>query len=173
MAPSPTSTRSPESPAPPSTPSPTEVIIHVYDLLPPSRLSSLLWLLSCPLVHTSLHLPPSPHELAFGGHPHPHLTGVYTSPVLQPPPGATHRTTLHLGQTHLQPWELASLIEEAAAAFKGTEYNLLTRNCNHFTDHVARRLTGRGLPGWCNRAAAVGLALPCLVPGEWVRVPVA
>ncbi|KAF4557004.1 DeSI-like protein [Elsinoe fawcettii] len=171
MAPSSTHSRSPKSPAPPSTPPATEVIVHVYDLLPPSRLASLLWTLSTPLVHTSLHLPPSRHELAFGGHPHPNITGVYTTPVLSPPPGARHRTTLHLGLSRLQPWELTAAIEEACALFKGTEYNLLTRNCNHFTDHLARRLCGKGLPGWCNRAAAVGVALPCLVPADWVVPP--
>ncbi|PNS19886.1 hypothetical protein CAC42_7853 [Sphaceloma murrayae] len=161
----------PKSPAPPSTPPQTPVIIHVYDLLPPSRLATILWALSLPLVHTSLHLPPTPHEYAFGGHSRPSLTGVYTTPALSPPPGAYHRTTLHLGSTNLHPWEIASVLDDACRAFKGVEYNLLTRNCNHFVDYVAKRLVGRGLPGWCNRAAAVGVALPCIVPREWVMAP--
>lgn len=57
--------------------------------------------------------------------------------------------------------------------FKGREYNLLSRNCNHFTDYLVRRLTGKGAPGWLNRAAGVGRGLPCLVPAEWVTVPTA
>ncbi|TKX25852.1 hypothetical protein C1H76_1887 [Elsinoe australis] len=171
MAPSSPRSRAPKSPAPPSTPPSTDVIVHVYDLLPPSRLSSILWTLSLPLVHTSLHLPPSPNEYAFGGHSHPTLTGVYTTPALSPPPGARHRTTLKLGTTHLHPWEIVSVLDDACHAFKGRDYNLLTRNCNHFVDYLAKRLCGRGLPGWCNRAAAVGVAMPCIVPREWVRAP--
>lgn len=55
--------------------------------------------------------------------------------------------------------------------FQGTSYNLLTRNCNHFTSRLVQRLTGRSGPGWLNRAASIGVALPCVVPREWVEPP--
>ena len=53
----------------------------------------------------------------------------------------------------------------------GREYDLLSKNCNHFTSELCFELTGRRAPGWLNRAAGVGVRLPCVVPKEWVRVP--
>jgi hypothetical protein len=32
-------------------------------------------------------------------------------------------------------------------------------------------LTSRPAPAWLNRAARIGVALPCLVPREWVTPP--
>lgn len=63
------------------------------------------------------------------------------------------------------------MVHEASEEFQGTSYNLLTRNCNHFTAHLCRRLTGRPGPAWLNRAASIGLALPCVVPREWIETP--
>lgn len=53
----------------------------------------------------------------------------------------------------------------------GTSYNLLTKNCNHFTSYLCEKLTGRCAPGWLNRAASIGVALPCVVPREWIAPP--
>jgi deubiquitinase DESI2 len=47
----------------------------------------------------------------------------------------------------------------------------LTKNCNHFTAFLCRKLTGRPGPAWLNRAASIGLALPCVVPRDWVDPP--
>lgn len=53
----------------------------------------------------------------------------------------------------------------------GTSYNLLTKNCNHFTSYLCQKLTGRPAPSWLNRAASIGVALPCVVPREWIAPP--
>lgn len=55
--------------------------------------------------------------------------------------------------------------------FLGTSYNLLTNNCNHFTSYLCDRLTSRPAPRWINRAASIGVALPCVVPRGWVAPP--
>jgi hypothetical protein len=55
--------------------------------------------------------------------------------------------------------------------FQGTSYNLLTKNCNHFTSYLCEKLTGRPAPAWINRAASIGVALPCVVPREWIAPP--
>lgn len=67
--------------------------------------------------------------------------------------------------------ELESIIKEASDLFQGTSYNLLTKNCNHFTAYLCERLTGRAGPSWLNRAASIGVALPCVVPREWIAPP--
>lgn len=63
------------------------------------------------------------------------------------------------------------MIKECSEDFLGERYNLLTNNCNHFTSALCERLTGKAAPSWLNRAASVGLALPCVVPKEWVNPP--
>ena len=35
-------------------------------------------------------------------------------------------------------------------------YDLLARNCNHFSDALCQRLCAKRIPGWVNRAARVG-----------------
>lgn len=33
------------------------------------------------------------------------------------------------------------------------------------------RVTGRPAPAWLNRAASIGVALPCVVPKDWINPP--
>jgi hypothetical protein len=47
----------------------------------------------------------------------------------------------------------------------------LEKNCNHFTSFLCEKLTGRPAPAWVNRAASIGVALPCVVPREWIAPP--
>lgn len=44
-------------------------------------------------------------------------------------------------------------------------------NCNHFTSYLVEQLTNRPAPSWLNRAASIGVALPCVVPREWIDPP--
>lgn len=60
---------------------------------------------------------------------------------------------------------------KTSAKFLGTSYNLLTNNCNHFTSYLCAQLTSKPAPTWLNRAASIGLALPCVVPREWISPP--
>ncbi len=66
---------------------------------------------------------------------------------------------------------METTIREASEEFQGTAYNLLTKNCNHFTSYLCHKLTGHPAPGWLNRAASIGVALPCVVPREWIEPP--
>ena len=147
----------------------TEVRINVYDLLPPSRLSSVLWALGTSLLHSGVVL--NEREYAYGGHDTAARTGVYHTRAGQAPPGGRHRATLLHGFTFLSAAEVDAVIRAASLAFLGPSYNLLSKNCNHFTSYLVERLTGRPAPGWLNRAAGIGLALPCVVPREWITPP--
>ena len=94
----------------------------------------------------------------------------FTKPGLEPPGGTFRSNTLH-GVTTLSDAEINAVMRELSDEFPGTKYNLLTNNCNHFTSVLCGRLTGRAAPAWINRAAGIGLALPCVVPREWVTPP--
>lgn len=60
---------------------------------------------------------------------------------------------------------------KASDEFLGPTYNLLTRNCNHFTSYLCEKLTGKPAPRYINRAAGIGVTIPCIVPAEWVEPP--
>ncbi|KAL8323081.1 hypothetical protein RB598_005809 [Gaeumannomyces tritici] len=147
----------------------TEIIINVYDLLPPGRLSSVLWTCGTSLLHSGVVI--NGKEYAYGGHDRRGVTGVYwTKPQTEPPGGVFKCEILH-GFTYIPPNDIDAIIRDVSEQFRGTAYNLLTRNCNHFTSYMCQRLTDRPGPGWLNRAASIGLAFPCIVPRQWIEPP--
>ncbi|KAL2270172.1 hypothetical protein VTJ83DRAFT_2356 [Remersonia thermophila] len=147
----------------------TEILINVYDLLPPGRLSTVLWHLGTGLLHSGVVI--NNREYAYGGHDQPELTGVYWTLPRVEPPGGTFRCEILHGFTLAAPEEIDAILLEASDAFRGTGYNLLTRNCNHFTSYLCEKLTGKPAPAFLNRAASIGVALPCVVPKQWVEPP--
>ncbi|KAL2066849.1 hypothetical protein VTL71DRAFT_1273 [Oculimacula yallundae] len=147
----------------------TEIRINVYDLLPPGKLSSMLWTIGSSLLHSGIVI--NNREYAYGGHDRRGLTGVYYTPPRAIPPGGTFRLEILHGFTVQPQHEIDMIIKVASEEFQGTSYNLLTRNCNHFTSYLCEKLTGRSAPSWLNRAAGIGVALPCVVPKEWIAPP--
>jgi len=128
--------------------------------------------MTIPFVHTSLWITSHPHEYAFGGHMHPQVTGVYATAPMSCPPGARLVKTVRRGHIiDLDEDQISNTINEVSEEFMGMDYDLLSRNCNHFTDYLCRKLTGKGIPGWLNRAAKMGVAMPWLVPREWIKAP--
>lgn len=47
-------------------------------------------------------------------------------------------------------------MENLSGKYHGDTYHLIAKNCNHFTDEVCLRLTGKPIPGWVNRLAKLG-----------------
>ena len=149
----------------------SEIIINVYDLLPPGKLSNTLWFLGSSLLHTGMVVKSLNREYAFGGHDRPGLSGVYWTRPKSEPPGGTWRCEILHGFTFRSEDEIEAIVKDASQQFLGTSYNLLTNNCNHFTSFLCQKLTGRLAPSWLNRAASIGIALPCVVPREWIAPP--
>ncbi|KAK3394657.1 PPPDE putative peptidase domain-containing protein [Podospora didyma] len=147
----------------------TEIVIHVYDLLPPGRVSSTLWFLGTSLLHSGVVI--NGKEYAYGGHDRRGVTGVYWTKPRTEPPGGTFKCEILHGFTLSPQSEIDTIVRDASEEFLGTSYNLLTKNCNHFTSHLCLKLTGRPGPGWLNRAASIGVALPCVVPRDWIEPP--
>ncbi|MCJ1461677.1 hypothetical protein MMC07_000274 [Pseudocyphellaria aurata] len=149
----------------------TEILINVYDLLPPGKVASVLWFLGSSLLHTGVVIKSLNREYAFGGHAVPGMSGVYWTRPGQEPPGGTFRCELLQGFTFRPDHEIESIIKTVSQNFQGTSYNLLHCNCNHFTSYLCEQLVHRGPPAWLNRAATIGVALPCVVPREWISPP--
>ncbi|KAK6544344.1 hypothetical protein TWF694_001044 [Orbilia ellipsospora] len=147
----------------------TAITINVYDLLPPGKLATVFWTFGVGLLHTGVAI--NDKEYAFGGHDRKGVSGVYWMKPKQEPPGATFRTGFVHTYVSLSADEIHKILIDVSHEFQGTSYNVLTRNCNHFTAYLCEKLTGKPTPKWINRAAAIGVALPCVVPQAWVKPP--
>lgn len=147
----------------------TEIKIHVYDLLPPGKVATLLWAIGSSLLHTGVVI--NDKEYAYGGHDQRGVSGVYYTRPGEEPPGGTFKQAILHGFSFRSEEEHLAIIREAMERFQGTSYNLLTMNCNHFTSYLCERLTGRPAPKWINRAASMALVMPCVVPREWIDPP--
>lgn len=132
-------------------------------------MSTLLWTFGTSLLHSGVVI--KGKEYAYGGHDHPGVSGVYWTKPRTEPPGGTFKCEILHGFTLATDEEIEAAIRSASEEFQGTSYNLLTKNCNHFTSHLCKKLTGDAGPGWLNRAASIGVAMPCVVPREWVDPP--
>ena len=99
------------------------------------------------------------------------MSGVYWTKPHTEPPGGTFRCELLQGFSFRPEHEIENIIREVSQEFQGTSYNLLSNNCNHFTSYLCKRLTSKAAPAWLNRAASIGVALPCVVPREWIAPP--
>ncbi len=129
----------------------------------------MLWVLGSSLLHSGVVI--NDKEYAYGGHDREGMSGVYWTKPRTEPPGGTLRCELLHGFTVRPAEEIEEIIRETSTKFQGTSYNLLGNNCNHFTSYLCERLTSRPAPAWLNRAASIGVALPCVVPREWVEPP--
>ncbi|KAH9800335.1 DUF862 domain-containing protein [Citrus sinensis] len=101
-------------------------------------------------------------EYGFGAHDFP-VSGVFE---VEPRscPGFIYRASILLGRINMPPSEFRTFIECSASEYHGDTYNLISKNCNHFTDDIAWRLTGKHVPGWVNRLARLGALCGCLLP---------
>jgi hypothetical protein len=88
----------------------TEITINVYDLLPPGKISSILWAIGSSLLHSGVVI--GDKEYAYGGHDRRDVTGVYwTKPGLEPPGGTFKQAILH-GFSFRPAEELDAIIQE-------------------------------------------------------------
>lgn len=106
------------------------------------------------------------------GHEEAGISGVYYSKPQTPLPGnIVCKTTILHGYTSFTPGEVHAIINNLSLEFMGTSYNLLYKNCNHFTNALLLRLTDCPAPTWLNRATVVGSAFPCIVPQNYIKPP--
>jgi deubiquitinase DESI2 len=155
----------------------TEVYVHVYDLV--YDVNQYLYPLGLGIYHSSVEV--HGKEYAFGGHAY-NDSGVFSSSTPGCPPsamfaqqqgskgnGIRHRERIHIGFTRQSEREVRETIQlMGEESFRGNQYHLLQMNCNTFTSELVYRLTGKNVPGWINRLAAIAVSLHCLLPPNLV-----
>ncbi|KAI9475619.1 MAG: PPPDE putative peptidase domain-containing protein [Benjaminiella poitrasii] len=146
------------------------VYVNVYDMLEPNYLTQFgYYALGIGVFHSGVEI--GEKEYCFGGHDIPNVTGVFVVEPKTGIPELTLKKTFDMGTIDLTENELEDLLLKLSDEFTGPSYNLLTRNCNHFTEEFVERLTHKSIPAWINRAAKLGNMFPCVVPWEWIQPP--
>lgn len=69
-----------------------------------------------------------------------------------------------MGSANINSKDLDYLLDELRKEFKGEDYNILLRNCNHFAEAFIHRLLQKNIPSYVNRLAYVGSMFSCLMP---------
>lgn len=67
--------------------------------------------------------------------------------------GYTYRESIPLGVTSLSPARVRSVVAVLQVQWPGEDYDLLSRNCNHFCEAFGEILGVGAIPGWVNRFA--------------------
>lgn len=139
-----------------------EVVVHVYDLVPAN---DILYPIGLGAYHTGVMI--NGQEWSFGGSADaaPQSSGVYSAEPKQAP-GAQFRTAISFGSTSCTIREMDSIISRLGQEYLASEYDLIRRNCNCFSDDLVYELTGNRLPGWINRMAGCGRICSCFFPKE-------
>lgn len=86
------------------------------------------------------------------------ISGIYRS---EPKECSMHefRESIFLGDCQKEPRELAEILHSMKAEWMGRSYDLLDRNCCHFSDALAQKLGVGEIPHWVNRLAHIGSQL--------------
>ncbi|CAA3007821.1 Hypothetical predicted protein [Olea europaea subsp. europaea] len=127
----------------------SQVILNVYDLTPANQYS--IWF-GFGIFHSGIEV--QGKEYGFGAHDFP-ISGLFE---VEPKscPGFIYRCSVPLGYLNMPPSEFRTFVESLASEYHGNTYHLISKNCNHFTDDISKRLIGKGIPGWVNRLARLG-----------------
>ncbi|KAL4342530.1 hypothetical protein GQ457_08G000510 [Hibiscus cannabinus] len=138
----------------------TKVVLHVYDL---TRINDYSFWFGLGIFHSGIEV--HGKEYGFGAHGFS-TSGVF---VVEPKscPRFVYRCSISFGSINMPMSEFRALIEKMASRYRGNSYHLIYKNCNHFTDDIVHKLTGKNIPGWVNRLARLGSLITadiCIFP---------
>lgn len=131
--------------------------LNVYDLTP---VNNYLYWFGLGVFHSGIEV----HGLEYGFGAHEYSSSGVFEVEPKSCPGFIFRRSVLLGSTDMSRSEFRSFMEHLSAKYHGDSYHLIAKNCNHFTDEVCLRLTGKPIPGWVNRLARLGSFCNCLLP---------
>mmetsp|Transcript_75377 Transcript_75377/g.233167 ORF Transcript_75377/g.233167 Transcript_75377/m.233167 type:complete len:210 (-) Transcript_75377:34-663(-) len=73
--------------------------------------------------------------------------------------GHVYREALPMGKTALSETEVLRMIQDMQEHWSGKCYDILTKNCCHFSDELCRRLGVGSVPDWVLSLAGAGAAV--------------
>ena len=137
-----------------------KVYLHIYDLF--SSINYYLHPLGIGIYHTSIQI--NNTEYWFGGHPED-FTGVSEEVPFKNTKQFFFRETIMLGESSLNYETIRSIIEKIKDKYTGKSYNVISNNCNHFTNELtAELLNKKNIPNFLNRVAYFLQYVKCIIP---------
>ncbi|KDO30954.1 hypothetical protein SPRG_04142 [Saprolegnia parasitica CBS 223.65] len=133
----------------------TAVILNVYDLMEANAYTHGLGLGA---FHSGVDIAGDEYSFAGGA-------GIFTCRPKQAD-GAVFRESIPMGYFEGSSNDARQVLDELRSEFQGHQYNLLTKNCNTFSNELCLRLLGVPIPAYVNRMAYLGSFLSCLLPRE-------
>eukprot|EP00995_Heteronema_vittatum_P013482 NODE_964_length_1122_cov_320.911463_g665_i0.p1 GENE.NODE_964_length_1122_cov_320.911463_g665_i0~~NODE_964_length_1122_cov_320.911463_g665_i0.p1 ORF type:complete len:247 (-),score=63.44 NODE_964_length_1122_cov_320.911463_g665_i0:242-982(-) len=130
----------------PTHPDLTPIRLNVYNITEPGLLAAV----GLGLYHTGIEV--FGREYSYGRTDEP-ACGIFWLPPRSAL--AEFSESVLLGHTAKTPQGIAAVIEELKYSWAGQDYNMLHKNCNHFSEAFANRL-GLVVPEHINRAARFG-----------------
>ncbi|CAE7895558.1 DESI2 [Symbiodinium microadriaticum] len=111
-------------------------------------------------------------EYVFGGGDSS-FSGVTVQRPRVPPPGSgwVFYQSVDIAPCRKSRDEALRIIQDMRAEFPASSYDLMARNCNHFSDALCQRLCNQGIPSWVNRLAGLGNAVRSAVGGAPTAAP--
>jgi len=83
--------------------------------------------------------------------------------------GCIFREQLLLGEAMLSLSEVDGVVGKLRPKFPAREYNVLTRNCNTFSDEMSRALVNNGIPSYISRLSRLGQCCSCFLPPQYQK----
>ncbi|CAM9582847.1 unnamed protein product [Chrysoparadoxa australica] len=122
-----------------------DVVLNVYDLHPANQ-----WLQvgGVGVYHSGVEV--GGYEYTFASD-----AGIFAHSPREGP-GATFSHAVTIGKFEGGRKGIDDAIEALRSDFDGNSYNLITRNCNHFSEAFCQKLMGKEIPGYVNRLAYAG-----------------
>lgn len=139
-----------------------EVFLNIYDLHPWNTYVN--WL-GCGAYHSGVEV--FGKEFGYGCHDYEGFTGIYYHAPKQAV-GAIFKERVKIGVVRMTLEECYRVLEKLKPQFWGTEYHILTKNCNNFSHEFIKSL-GLRPPRYINRLASIGRCCGCCVPSKYMR----
>jgi len=78
-----------------------------------------------------------------------------------PPPGTgwTFYQSVDVAPLQKSRGEVETILRDLKVEFSSGSYDLVSKNCNHFSEAMCQRICSKSIPSWVNAAASVGNSL--------------
>ncbi|KNB43778.1 hypothetical protein JH06_2293 [Blastocystis sp. subtype 4] len=78
--------------------------------------------------------------------------------------GARFRESINMGMTYFSNAEIDRKIDNLRDIYRGDQYHVVLKNCNHFSNDLCIALLDTPIPSYINRCATIASWFSCLFP---------
>eukprot|EP01029_Cantina_marsupialis_P028798 TRINITY_DN778014_c0_g1_i1.p1 TRINITY_DN778014_c0_g1~~TRINITY_DN778014_c0_g1_i1.p1 ORF type:complete len:154 (-),score=24.39 TRINITY_DN778014_c0_g1_i1:217-678(-) len=136
---------------------PASVKLNVYDLTPAKGFNSFVYQFGLGAFHSGVEVHGVEWIFGLDG-------GICPIPPKCELEGADFKETIEIGTTTKSATEVRSIISKMNPEFKGSDYDIVNKNCNAFSSALCLELTGKDIPSWVNRMASIGQFFCLTIP---------